>query len=85
MLKQYQPDHVLMQAAFADAGEGYLDLRRLGGLLKRVKGRIVHRELTHVSPFSAPVMLEMGRVQVQGAAEEAILLDAAALIDEAMA
>ncbi len=82
---QYQPDHVLMQAAFADAGEGYLDLRRLGGLLKRVKGRIVHRELTHVSPFSAPVMLEMGRVPVQGAAEEAILLDAAALIEEAMA
>ncbi len=84
VLKQYEPDHVLMQAAFADAGEGYLDLRRLGALLKRVKGAIVHRDLAHVSPFAAPVMLEMGRVPIQGAAEEAILEDAAALIAEAM-
>ena len=82
--KQYEPDHILMQAAFADAGEGYLDLKRLGALLRRVKGRIVHSDLPHVSPFGAPVMLEMGRVRVQGAAEEAILEDAAALIAEAM-
>jgi ATP-dependent Lhr-like helicase len=85
VLKQYEPGHVLMQAAFADAGEGYLDLRRLGALLKRVKGQIVHRDLAHVSPLAAPVMLEMGRVPIQGAAEEAILADAAALIAEAMA
>ncbi|MEQ1709520.1 MAG: DNA ligase-associated DEXH box helicase, partial [Terricaulis sp.] len=84
VLKQYEPGHVLMQAAFADAGEGYLDLRRLGALLKRVKGAILHRDLAHVSPFAAPVMLEMGRVPIQGAAEEAILEDAAALIEEAM-
>jgi len=84
VLKQYEPDHILMQAAFADAGEGYLDLRRVGALLRRVKGRIVHRDLPHVSPFAAPVMLEMGRVGIKGEAEEAILADAAALIDEAM-
>lgn len=84
VLKQYEPDHLLMQAAFADAGEGYLDLRRVGALLRRVKGKIVHRDLPHVSPFAAPVMLEMGRVGIQGQAEEAILADAALLIDEAM-
>ncbi len=84
VLRQYEPDHILMQAAFADAGEGYLDLKRLGALLARVKGRIVHKDLTHVSPFGAPVMLEVGRVPIQGAAEEAILEDAAALIAEAM-
>jgi ATP-dependent Lhr-like helicase len=84
VLKQYEPDHLLMQAAFADAGEGYLDLRRVGGLLQRVKGKIVHRDLPHVSPFAAPVMLEVGRVGIAGEAEEAILADAAALIDEAM-
>ncbi|HRE42824.1 MAG TPA: DNA ligase-associated DEXH box helicase, partial [Terricaulis sp.] len=84
VLKQYEPDHILMQAAFADAGEGYLDLRRLGALLARIKGRIIHRDLDHVSPFAAPVMLEVGRVPIQGAAEEAILEDAARLIDEAM-
>jgi ATP-dependent helicase Lhr and Lhr-like helicase len=84
VLKRYEPDHILLQAAFADAGEGYLDLRRLGALLRRVSGRIVHRDLDHVSPFAAPVMLEMGRVGIQGAAEEAILEDAARLIEEAM-
>lgn len=84
VLRQYEPDHILLQAAFADAGEGYLDLRRLGALLARIKGRIVHKDLPHVSPFAAPVMLEVGRVPIQGAAEEAILEDAAALIDEAM-
>jgi ATP-dependent Lhr-like helicase len=84
VLKQYEPDHILMQAAFADAGEGYLDLKRLGALLRRVKGNIVHKDLDHVSPFAAPVMLEMGRVPIEGAGEEAVLMDAAALIDEAM-
>ncbi|MBC7767286.1 MAG: ligase-associated DNA damage response DEXH box helicase [Phycisphaerales bacterium] len=84
VLKQYEPDHLLMQAAFADAGEGYLDIRRVGALLRRVKGRLVHRDLPHVSPFAAPVMLEMGRVGIKGEAEEAILADAAALIEEAM-
>jgi ATP-dependent Lhr-like helicase len=84
VLRQYEPDHILLQAAFADAGEGYLDLRRLGALLRRVKGRIAHIDLPYVSPFAAPVMLEMGRVRIEGAAEEAILEDAAALIGEAM-
>ena len=84
VLKRYEPDHILLQAAFADAGEGYLDLRRLGALLRRISGRIVHRDLDHVSPFAAPVMLEVGRVGIQGAAEEAILEDAARLIEEAM-
>jgi ATP-dependent Lhr-like helicase len=84
VLKQYEPDHILVQAAFADAGEGYLDLKRLGALLRRIKGRLVHKGLPHVSPFAAPVMLEMGKVPIQGEAEEAILADAAALIAEAM-
>jgi ATP-dependent Lhr-like helicase len=84
VLKEYEPDHLLMQAAFQDAGEGYLDLKRLGALLRRVKGRIVHKDLPHVSPFGAPVMLEMGRVSIEGAGEEAVLEDAASLIAEAM-
>jgi ATP-dependent Lhr-like helicase len=73
-----------MQAAFADAGEGYLDIRRVGDLLRRIKGKLVHRDRPHVSPFAAPVRLEMGRVGVRGGADEAVLEDAAALIAEAM-
>jgi ATP-dependent Lhr-like helicase len=85
VLRAHEPDHILLEAAFADAGEGYLDLKRLGALLRRIKGRIVHRDLPHVSPFAAPVMLEMGRVMIAGDAEEAILESATAdLIAEAM-
>ncbi len=84
VLKQYEPDHILMQAAFQDAGEGYLDIKRLGALLRRVKGKLIHRDLPHVSPFAAPVMLEMGKVGVRGGADEAVLEDAASLIAEAM-
>jgi ATP-dependent Lhr-like helicase len=50
VLKQYEPDHILMQAAFADAGEGYLDIKRLGALLRRVKGKIVHRDCRTCRP-----------------------------------
>ncbi|MES1199195.1 MAG: ligase-associated DNA damage response DEXH box helicase [Pseudomonadota bacterium] len=84
VLRAHEPNHILLEAAFADAGEGYLDLRRLGAALKRIKGRILHMHLPHVSPFGAPVMLELGRVPIQGEAEEAILEDAASVIAEAM-
>ena len=30
VLRKHQPDHILLQAAFQDAGEGLLDIRRLG-------------------------------------------------------
>jgi ATP-dependent Lhr-like helicase len=84
VLRQHEPDHILMQAAFNDAGETHMDLKRLGALLRRIQGRIAHIDLPHVSPFAAPVMLELNRVSVAGGAEEAALEDAAALIKEAM-
>jgi ATP-dependent Lhr-like helicase len=85
VLRAHQPDHILLEAAFADAGEGYLDLKRLGVLLARVKGKILHVDLARVSPFAAPVMLELGRVPIVGEAQEAVLEDAAAeLIADAM-
>ncbi|MFZ4120140.1 MAG: ligase-associated DNA damage response DEXH box helicase [Caulobacterales bacterium] len=78
VLRQHEPDHVLLQAAFQDAGEGFLDLRRLGALLARIKGRITHARLSRISPFAVPVMLEIGKEPVFGAADEAILEDVAA-------
>jgi ATP-dependent Lhr-like helicase len=57
-----------------------LDLRRLGALLARIKGRIVHARLARISPFAVPLMLEIGKEPVFGAAEEAILEEAAAAL-----
>lgn len=77
VLRQHEPNHVLLEAAFADAGEGFLDIRRLGALLKRVQGKITHAALARISPFAVPLMLEIGREPVFGAADEAILEDMA--------
>jgi ATP-dependent Lhr-like helicase len=85
VLRKHQPDHLLLRAARADAATGLLDVRRLGEMLSRIKGRIVHKGLDHVSPLSVPVLLEIGRETVYGEASDAILAEAAdELIKEAM-
>lgn len=85
VLRRHQPDHILLEAAFQDAGEGLLDIRRLGDLLARARGHIVHADLDRISPFAVPVMMEIGREAVNGEAREAVLEEAAAeLIADAM-
>jgi ATP-dependent Lhr-like helicase len=85
VLRKHQGDHVLLRAARADAASGLLDIRRLGEMLSRIRGRIVHKALDHVSPLAVPVMLEIGRETVYGEASETVLAEAAdELIKEAM-
>jgi ATP-dependent helicase Lhr and Lhr-like helicase len=85
VLRKHQPDHLLLRAARADAATGLLDVRRLGEMLSRIEGRIVHKGLDHVSPLSVPVLLEIGRETVYGEASDVILAEAAdELIKEAM-
>ena len=77
VLRKHQADHVLLRAARADAATGLLDLRRLGDMLARIQGRIIHRELDRVSPLAVPVMLEIGREAVYGEASDELLAEAA--------
>ena len=85
VLRKHQPDHLLLKAARADAASGLLDIRRLGEMLSRIKGRIIHKALDHVSPLAVPVMLEIGRETVYGEASDELLKEAAdELIKEAM-
>lgn len=85
VLRRHEPDHILLRAARADAARGLLDIARVGAVLARVRGRIVHKPLTRVSPLAVPGILEIGREQVYGGGYEA-LLEAAEeeLIAEAM-
>jgi ATP-dependent Lhr-like helicase len=77
VLRSHEPDHILLQAARQDAGDGLLDIRRLADALKRFKGKIVHSKLDQISPFAVPVMLEIGKEPVfSGDAAEAILREA---------
>ena len=85
VLRKHQPDHILLRAARADAATGLLDIKRLDEMLSRIKGRIVHKALDHVSPLSVPVLLEIGRETVYGEASDALLAEAAdELIKEVM-
>ncbi|HET9904043.1 MAG TPA: ligase-associated DNA damage response DEXH box helicase [Xanthobacteraceae bacterium] len=85
VLRRHQPDHVLLRAAAADAASGLLDIRRLGEMLSRIRGRIIHKSLDRVSPLAVPVLLEIGREPVYGEAADAFLAEAAErLVKEAM-
>jgi ATP-dependent Lhr-like helicase len=85
VLRKHQPDHLLLRAAYADAASGLLDVRRVAEMLARVRGRITHNPLDHVSPLAVPVMLEIGREMVYGEASDALLAEAEAeLVKEAM-
>ena len=85
VLRSHEPGHVLLQAAWADAATGLLDISRLGKFLERVKGRIRHSALNRVSPLAVPVLLEIGREPVHGEAREDVMREAAdQLVEEAM-
>ena len=75
VLREHEPDHILMQAAWADAAGGFLSIGRLQGLLKRARGHIVHKALDRVSPLAVPVMMEINRETVTGEASDAMLAE----------
>ena len=83
VLRAHEPDHILLQATRADAAAGLLDVRRLAGMLSRIRGRIMHKPLERISPLAVPVMLEIGRESVKGEANDSLLAEAATLIEEA--
>jgi ATP-dependent Lhr-like helicase len=86
VLRSHEPDHVLLKAARQDAATGLLDIQRLGQMLTRISGHIVHQPLERVSPLGVSVMLEIGREAVFGEAADEILAEAEAmLVEEAMA
>ncbi|WP_343314878.1 ligase-associated DNA damage response DEXH box helicase [Brucella sp. BE17] len=85
VLRSHEPDHILLQATRADAATGLLDIKRLGEMLARVKGHLLHKPLERISPLALPVMLEIGRERVAGDGDEMLLEEAADdLIREAM-
>jgi ATP-dependent Lhr-like helicase len=85
VLREHEPDHVLLRATYADAGTGLLDIARLGDMLARVKKRLITRRLDRVSPLAVPALLEIAREMVAGEVDEAILRENEdALVRDAM-
>lgn len=87
VLRKYEPDHLLIEAAWADARARLTDVGRLGDLLDRAAGTLLHKDLPRISPLAVPVLVLIGRESVRGEAGEDALLAAAAddLAAQAMA
>lgn len=85
VLRRYEPDHLLLKAAWDDARGRMTDLGRLADLLARAQGTMLQVALDRVSPLAVPVVVMIGRESVAtGAADDALLIEAEALALEAM-
>ncbi len=73
-LRRHEPGHLLLRCAREDAATGLIDVARLGQMLMRIKGRIRHSPLEHLSPFSVPILLEIGKERSPGHAGETLIL-----------
>jgi ATP-dependent Lhr-like helicase len=84
VLRQHEPDHILLRATRQDAARGLTDIKRVSDMLKRVQGKITTRRLDRVSPLAVPILLTIGREPVYGnraddlleAAEEELVREA---------
>jgi len=86
VLRKYEPDHLLLRAAWDDARARMTDVGRLADLLDRAAGTMLHVQLPRVSPLAVPVLVLIGRERVtQGTTDDALLIEAEALAAEAMA
>ncbi len=77
-LRKYDPEHLLLEITRREALAGLIGFDRLRALLGRMQGKVDHRRLERVSPFAAPLFLEVGKVPVEGAGAEALLAREAA-------
>jgi len=85
VLRKYEPDHLLLRAAWDDARTRMTELGRLVRLVDRASATMVHVEADRITPMAVPLMVIVGREAAPaGTADEALLIEAEALAEEAM-
>jgi ATP-dependent Lhr-like helicase len=85
VLRRYEPEHLLLKAAWADARTRLTDVGRLASLLDRAQGTMVHVALDRVSPMAVPVLVIIGRERTAtGTVDDALLIEAESLAALAM-
>ena len=72
-LCKYDPDHLMLKITRQEALKGLVDFCRIEAMLERTRGRIDHVVLDRITPLAAPLLLEIGRVPVDGMATERLL------------
>jgi ATP-dependent Lhr-like helicase len=61
VLLKYEPNHVLLRAAYQDARHGLIDADRIKSFLTSIENNIVHRPLDKISPMAVPTILQVSR------------------------
>ncbi|MDE4140528.1 MULTISPECIES: ligase-associated DNA damage response DEXH box helicase [Rhodobacterales] len=72
-LRKYDPGHLLLDITRDEALSGLVDCARIEEMADRIRGRVTLRRLKRISPLAAPLLLEMGKVPVQGAGAQKLL------------
>jgi ATP-dependent Lhr-like helicase len=86
VLRRYEPQHLLLRAAWDDARRRMTELGRLVRLVDRAQGTMLHVKTERITPMAVPLMVIVGRESLPPGAEadEALLLQADALANAAM-
>jgi ATP-dependent Lhr-like helicase len=86
VLRRYEPQHLLLRAAWDDARRRMTELGRLVRLVDRASATMLHVETGRITPMAVPLMVIVGRESLPPGAEadEALLSQAEALAEEAM-
>lgn len=85
VLCKYEPDHLLIEAAWADARARMTDVARVADVLDRAAREVDHVWLDRISPLAVPALSIIGRESLpSGAADEELLLEAESLAATAM-
>ncbi|MEM6821741.1 MAG: ligase-associated DNA damage response DEXH box helicase [Verrucomicrobiota bacterium] len=83
VLRQYEPDHVLIQATREEAGRNLINSQRLKEVLHDSQHAIRFKRLDKISPFAIPIVLEVGKESIDGSAVTSLLeLEASQLLEE---
>ncbi len=75
-LRKYDPDHLLLSVTKEQAMLGLVDFSRIDDMFDRFGDEIEHVHAPRVTPFAAPLLLEVGGVPIRGQAEEKLLDEA---------
>ena len=85
VLRKYEPDHVLIEAAWQDARTRMTDVGRLANVLERAERETVHVRLDRVSPLAVPVLVTIGRERMPASsADDEMLVEAESIVSLAM-
>ena len=86
VLRRYEPEHLLLRAAWDDARRRMTELGRLVRLVDRAQATMLHIETDRITPMAVPLMVIVGRESLPPGAEAdaALLVQAQELADEAM-